>query len=353
MAAGTIGIGIIGCGRAAETLHVPAIGRAGQARVVALCDVDRIALDRVAGAARLDRRYGEPARLFADPLVDAVAICTPPVTHAALALEALRAGKHVMVEKPLTLDPGEGAAMCAAARGSGVTTAAGLNLRCHRLVEEARSLIRSGALGEVRLVRSSWTAGFGRDRRLPDWRRDPSTGGGVLSELATHHADLWRHLLDTEIADVAVASAGGGVPEDEAVTLAARTVRGALVTGTFAEGVVDGNDVEVVGSGGRLTFSLYRGDSLTLHRRGSMHGAGARVSGVARRGRAVARSAASTRHGGDFLDSYRREWQRFASAVLTGQPVAATWDDGLLAVRIVDAARRSLASGRREEVARG
>lgn len=346
-----LGIGIVGCGRATETLHLPALRRVGRARVVAVCDEDPSALERVAAAAGVTRRYTILEELLDDPAVTAVAVCTPPASHAVLALGALAAGRHVFVEKPLALDPAEAERMCDAAREAGTVTAAGFNLRCHRLVEQARRLLHAGAVGEVRLVRSSWTAGFGRDRPPPGWRRDRDAGGGVLAELGSHCADLAHHLLGEEIAEVTALGVDGA--DTEAAAVAGRTKGGAVVGWLLGEGVVDANELEIAGTQGRIALSLYRGDSLAVVRRGRMHGAGARLEAALRRGRAAAGALGAARRGGDFVDSYCRQWERFVAAALDGSSVAATWQDGLAAARVVAAARRALASGRLEAVERG
>lgn len=346
---GRLGIGIVGCGRAAETLHVPAIARVEGARVAALCDTDAGALDRAGRLAPAATRYRAAAELLADPLVEVVAICTPPGTHVALGLDALAAGKHVFIEKPLALNVAEAARLAEASREARAVTATGFNLRCHRLVEQAHDLVGTGAIGEARIVRSSWTAGFGRDRALAEWRRRAETGGGVLLELGSHCSDLWRYLLGDEVAEVAVVGADRALA-DEAVAFSARSDRGVVMVAALGEGVVDGNELELVGTGGRITLSLYRSDSLTLVRRDRMHGAGARIQGVVRRGRAVALAVPVARRGGDFLDSYRRQWERFVAAARGGSPSLATWDDGLAAARIAEAALRARDSGRREMV---
>src|SRR2546423_12306034 len=97
----SISLGIIGCGRAAQQLHLPALHFVPAIKVAALADVD---LSRVETAARQfpdARRYSEAGELLADSELNAVGIWTPPQTHAEVALAAFAADKHVLGEKPL------------------------------------------------------------------------------------------------------------------------------------------------------------------------------------------------------------------------------------------------------------
>src|SRR5437879_612052 len=107
----SIFLGIIGCGRAAQQLHLPALRFVPAMKVAALADVDLSRLETAARESPNARRYSEPGELLADSELNAVAICTPPQTHAELALAALAAGKHVLVEKPLALTIADGERM--------------------------------------------------------------------------------------------------------------------------------------------------------------------------------------------------------------------------------------------------
>ena len=80
------------------------------------------------------------------------------------------------------------------AAASGQRSVVGFNLRSHRLVRQARSVIQSGALGDIELVRTLWTADWSGATR-PTWHASRAQGGGALLEIGTHQADLWRWLL--------------------------------------------------------------------------------------------------------------------------------------------------------------
>src|SRR5436190_20847725 len=97
-------LGIIGCGAVTERLHLPALKRAREIRIVALADQDGSRLKRLAAQNQIARRYPSYRELIEDRDVDAVAICLPPQLHAEVALAALERGKHLFIEKPPALN---------------------------------------------------------------------------------------------------------------------------------------------------------------------------------------------------------------------------------------------------------
>jgi myo-inositol 2-dehydrogenase/D-chiro-inositol 1-dehydrogenase len=333
------GIGIVGCGRAAVELHLPAISRLPHIDAVAATDHDAAVLARIGGRFGV-RTYAGLEDLLADPAVTIVIVSTPPASHAEVALTAVAAGKHVLVEKPLTLDPAEAEHLVQAGAGASVVTAIGFNLRCHRLVEAARELIGSGTLGSVSTLRTTWTAGRDLGRPLPPWRTRREDGGGVLYEVATHHVDLWRYLLGEEVSAIA-ATCRSGDEEDEAAVLTGRADGGALLSSVISDNAPDANEVDIVGSNGRLRFSLYRGDSLELSTREPDYSISSRIRALGRRAAVLPAAVRAARSGGDFVSSYARQLERLVAATQgVGQP-AATWADGLAAVRLVHAAVES------------
>ncbi len=181
-------VGIIGAGWVAANRHVPAVQRSGVGQVVAVCDHSRE--KALAIAPRGVPVFTDPADLLASD-VDAVVICTPPHSHAALATASIRAGKHTLVEKPFALTSGEGRKVAEAGREAGVTVAAGHNFLFSRSALAAQAEIASGAAGEpvwaLGLQTSSW------QRRLPEWR--DTLPGGLFFDEAPHLLYLMRNFL--------------------------------------------------------------------------------------------------------------------------------------------------------------
>jgi predicted dehydrogenase len=349
---GALRVGVVGCGYAAERLHLPALRSLGSARVVAIADTDAERLHAIGRRFAIDRRYGAHEALVQDAEVDAVAVCVPPSAHATVVLAALEARKHVLVEKPLCLDLAEADRLVERARGSTLTVMVGFNLRYHRHVRAARRAIARGLVGPVELARSVWSTRLQRHAGLPEWRRRRELGGGVLNEMAVHHVDLWRYLLDGEVTEV-FASTRAGETDDETATLTARLRDGALAISGFSQGAADTHEIEILGRQGRLRVRPYRVDGFEVApASASPDDLARRALGLLRAVRAVPRAAAGALQGGMLLDSYRAEWRHFAGCARRGVPAACTVDDGLRALELVSAAIDSTRIGRPVAVTR-
>ena len=329
--AGPLRIGFVGCGRVTAELHLPALARLEDVEAVALADPDTACARRVAGEFGIARVHPDAATLAADPAVDLVAVCSPPRHHAEGALAALAAGRHVFVEKPLALEL-ESADALVAAVGDRVA-AAGFNLRVHRQVVAARQALAEGRLGELRMIRTHWTAAA----RPAGWRADPVQGGGALWELAIHHLDLWRFLSGREPTGVRASG------DDETLALTAQIEGGPLLATTVAVDTSDANQVELAGEHGRLLLDLYRGDGpLWMPIGRAAGGVGVRLRAAAGSAASLPRQALAARGGGDYRLSYTAEWEAVLAAVRDGTPPPANFEDGRRAVALAVAAERSL-----------
>lgn len=330
-----LGIGIVGCGRAAEMLHLPGLRAVNGLAVAAVADVDEERLRRVADRFAVQRRCRDYRELVNDPAVEIVAVLVPSGLHAEVALAAIAAEKHVLVEKPLALTGGDASRMVKRASQTARSCAVGFNLRSHRLVEEARRIVLSGALGEIELVRTATGAGFQCGRELPAWRHRRTQGGGALFEIAVHHADLWRYLTGSEVESV-YAETRSRLFEDQTASVTARLSCGALIAAGFSQRTADSNEIELFGQAARLSFSLYRADSLTVQPVSDLGGGPRmRLKRGLKRVREAPAVLRAVRAGGDYLDSYPREWRRFLGSIRgAGRPVA-TFEDGRRALQIV------------------
>jgi predicted dehydrogenase len=155
-----ITVGLIGCGGAGKGIHMRLFGaHAEQYRVVACADTVAASAEALAGEFGL--RALSVEALLTDPAVELVVVATkPPVTHRDIALQAVAAGKHVVVEKPMAGTSAECREMIDAARAAGRILAVHHNRRWDVDFLTARTIIASGALGDMRLVRNEYTAGF-------------------------------------------------------------------------------------------------------------------------------------------------------------------------------------------------
>jgi myo-inositol 2-dehydrogenase / D-chiro-inositol 1-dehydrogenase len=342
-----IRIGIVGCGRAATSLHVPALRGLAGATIVALADSDPGRLRHL--VSQCDGAAGVPdyRNLLADDRVDLVAVCVPATMHADVAAAALRARKHLFVEKPLALTLEECDRLVDEARlaeSGGARSAVGFNLRSHRLVGQARNIVQSGQLGGIELVRSTWTADWS-DGTRPPWHAVRAQGGGALLEIGSHVVDLWRYLLESEVESIHALSSSRAF-DDQSAVFEARMRSGVLVSAAVSQRSASHNTIEVFGERGSLRFSCYHADSLEVCL------TGAPTTGVWRQIRPLVEKAAklpaavrAARKGGDFLASYAHQWERILEAIRHGGPVPASIEDGREAARIVLAALHSSQHG--------
>lgn len=217
--------------------------------------------------------------------IDLIDICTPGDSHAEIAIAALRAGKHVLCEKPLANTLGEAEAMVAAAEAApaGVKAMVGFNYRRVPAARLARDLIAAGRLGRVHHVRAVYLQDWIVDPEFPlVWRlRKESAGSGALGDIGAHIVDLTQFMVGDSITEVTAltetfvkerplpsASSGlsasgsaetGRVTVDDAALFLARYAGGAVGTfeaTRFATGRKNQLRIEVNGSLGSLVFDM-------------------------------------------------------------------------------------------------
>jgi predicted dehydrogenase len=318
---------VIGCGAIATQRHIPQLQAAGAV-------VTAVASRRPESAAAVAAGIGTATacasweELVARDDVDAVAVCTPNSWHGKQALAAIEAGKHVLVEKPVTTTVADADALVAAAARRGVIGMVAHDARFVPAVEAMREAVRRGDVGKVHSA-SGWLGHGGPQQWAPDatWFRDAElAGGGALLDLGVHLVDTLRCLLHDEFAQVACELAPTQGPVDEDGIVLFRTARG--VTGTLhaswrsATGPTVG--LRVIGDGGSLVWD---GGAVQLRR----------PDGSADD---VAVPAGSTSPQAEFV-----------SAVEGGRAAPPDLCDGRAAVAVIEAAYTAARSGRRTEVA--
>jgi predicted dehydrogenase len=343
-------IALVGCGEVSEHKHLPALARVKGARVVALVDPNPARLSHVANRFNVPHRFSGADALLDANVADIVGVLTPPAHHADILLASLRAGCHVLVEKPLALSMDEADAMVAAAAGTRGRVLMGFHMRWHRLIERARHAIREGVVGTPESIRGMWNSPRG-DAGLPDWKATRATGGGALVELGVHLFDLWRFLFDTEVVEVS-ARCRHGRRHDESATVTGVLANGAIATAQMSERTSHEIELEIFGDRGRLRVSCQRFDGFEQYGVGETRGMmGPRLRGLLRTARELPRGLATMRRLGDYGDSYRREWQHLVDAIRHNTPLASTLEDGRAALRVVQAAAASASRGEVVQIA--
>ncbi len=187
--------GILSSANIATEKVIPGIRKSARSRVVAIGSRDLERAQAVAVRHDIERAYGSYEALLADPDVDAVYIPLPNHLHAEWAIRAVRAGKHVLCEKPLALDVAEVDAMEKAARESGVVLAEAFMYRHHPQTLKVKELVDGGAIGAVRFVRGTFSFPLSRP---DDVRLRPEWGGGCLWDVGCYPLSFTRFLLGAE-----------------------------------------------------------------------------------------------------------------------------------------------------------
>jgi len=152
----------------------------------------------------LPRAYASLEELAADPSLHVVHLCTPNNEHFQEASQLLRARKHVMCEKPLTLDSRESAALVSLAKETGRVGGVSYNLRYYPLCQEARALIRKGAIGQVKLVHGSFLQDWLLFPTDWNWRLEARIGGELraVSDIGTHWLDLMAWMTNSKVSEL-------------------------------------------------------------------------------------------------------------------------------------------------------
>lgn len=195
--AAIIGLGFVGRShvQALRRLAIPIRGVLGSSpeRSAAACK-----------ALGLERPYASLHELAADLAVSAVHICSPNSAHFAQASRLLRAGKHILCEKPLAMNSRESAELVRIAGESGYVGAVAYNLRYYPLCHEARALVSRGAIGKVHLVHGSFLQDWLLFPGDWNWRLDPHLGGDLraVSDIGTHWLDLVMWITGRKITEV-------------------------------------------------------------------------------------------------------------------------------------------------------
>jgi len=338
-------------------------------RLAAICGRDevatRIAADRLGWAAvETDWRA-----LIARDDVQLIDIVAPGNVHAAIAIAALQAGKHVLCEKPLANTLAEATAMAAAADAAfpgGARAMVGFNYRRVPALALARRLIEQGRIGTVRHVRAVY---------LQDWLVDPDSpltwrlqaeqaGSGALGDLGAHIVDLARFLTGDEIVGVSAVSATftgerpladgsgtGPVTVDDAVVFSARFGSGAL--GSFeatryAAGRKNGLRIELNGSAGSLAFDLERLNELEFYDGDDTDGgstAGFRRILVTEPEHPYLSGWWPPGHIIGWEHTFTHQAKDLLTAIAAGGQPAPSFGDGVAVQRVLDAVQRSAGAG--------
>lgn len=323
-------VGIIGAG-SMGTAHARGWAKT-DAEVVGVADI------KVPKAEALASKYGWRAFDSMDailPEVDVVDLCLPTHLHYEKTLQAARAGKHILCEKPIALTVAHGQEMIAACRQAGVRLFIGMVVRFFPEYQAAHRAIQAGQIGAPGVVRLT-RAVFRPQRPRDDWFMNESLSGGMIVDLPIHDFDQARWLVGDEVVRVFAKSISAQNPDvlEDHVLVILRFRNGAMahVEGSWAYPVpLFVTKVEIAGDAGLIEFDNRSTSPIHLHLHKTDTGKTYDVP--------LASSPLVD-------DPWETEVMHFYDAVKHNKPFAVTPEDALAALQIALAARESARTGR-------
>ncbi len=191
----SIRFGFLGAGQIAYS-SIEAIHSHPQGQVVAVHDVNPVRIEELRKVHAIPKAYETSEALLADPEIDAVYIALPNKFHVPLTIAALEAGKHVVLEKPFAMSYEEAKLAADAACKAGKVLNLGMNLRFARSPQQIKTLVESGALGEIHHAKAFWFRRRGIPKLGTWFNSKELAGGGCLNDIGVHLLDLCLYLLD-------------------------------------------------------------------------------------------------------------------------------------------------------------
>src|SRR5581483_6392442 len=290
------------------------------AKIAAVCDVLEPAAEELARSAACPS-FRSVSDLVSGVDFDAAVVCTPPATHEDVACRLLRAGKHVLCEKPLAIDVGGAKRMLDAARQSGTILTMASKFRYAADVRKARELLMSGAIGELVFAENAFTTYVDMRHR---WNSNAEvSGGGVLMDNGTHAVDILRYFLGT-LRDIQVVEGRRmqGLAVEDTVRLFVHNTDGLMGAADLSWSIDKELDtyLRVYGSAGTILVG-WKGSRFRRRHENEWRSFGT---------------------GYDKIQAFRDQLSNFCGAIRGTERLVVTPDDGLASVEVIAAAYSAL-----------
>ncbi len=304
---------------------IPAIRASSNGTVAAVASRSSSTARDFAATNAIPAHYGSYDALLADPDIDAVYIPLPNSLHREWTIKAAEHGKHILCEKPLALTAAECHEMAAAASANGVTLMEAFMYRFHPRIDRVEALIRDGAVGPLRSIRSAFTFRLTKPGNI---RLDAALGGGALMDVGCYCVNVSRTLAGREPVEVQAWATFGptGVDLELAGTL---RFEGGLVAQFDCALTMERREyVEVAGTDGsielRSAFLPGTTDTVAIQHRGREPSIEHPVAGD---------------------DEYRLMVEHFADCALQHRPVRYPASEAAANLRVMEALYRSARHG--------
>lgn len=202
-----MGVAILGSGWVSDE-YIKAFTANPASEVVAVCSRDAgRARDKIAAHGLPNASaFTDLSAVLENPEVEIVAICTPHDQHVAQGIACARAGKHMVVEKPVAIDLAGLRALDEAVRAAGVKTVVGFVLRWNPMFDNIRAMLDGGLIGEIYYAEVDYLHGVGPAYRIWQWMRKPESGGSAMLAGGCHAVDALRWFVRDEAVEVSACS---------------------------------------------------------------------------------------------------------------------------------------------------
>jgi predicted dehydrogenase len=265
--------GIIGCGDVTEVKSGPAFNKVKNSELVAVMRRNEEKVKDYARRHHVPKWYTDAAKLISDPDVNAIYIATPPSSHEEYALSAIKAGKPVYVEKPMSVNAIAANNIVKAAKEKNIKLSVAHYRRAQPLFKKIKELISEKAIGDLRFARlelykKPTTQEFLKAEHT-GWRLDEAiAGGGLFNDLSPHQLDLMYYFFGEPSKVSGVATNQAGVYKaDDIVAGNILFKNGIVFDGVWCFNVPEADEkdrCEIVGSKGKIIFSFFENKPLML-----------------------------------------------------------------------------------------
>jgi predicted dehydrogenase len=331
----SVRFGIISTAKIGITKVIPGMRKSRHCRIEAIASRDLGRAKAAAEALGIAKAYGSYAELLADPDIDAVYNPLPNHLHVPLSIEAATAGKHVLCEKPIALSAQEAEKLIEARDRAGVLIQEAFMVRGHPQWRRARELVRSGRIGELRVVQGSFSY---MNLDPANVRNQAGIGGGGLYDIGVYPIVVARFLFEAEPTRVAAQIERDPNFKTDRLTSALLSFPSGQALFVCSTQLVPYQRMQIFGSKGRIEVEIPFNAPPDRPCRifiddGSQLG-----------------DASAEAETFEVTDQYGLQGDIFARAIREGTPLEFPLEDAVRNMRVVDAIFRAAESGRWESV---
>lgn len=271
----TINWGIIGCGDVTEVKSGPAFSKVTDSKLVAVMRRNAEKAKDYAQRHGIAKWYSNADDLVHDPEVNAIYVATPPLNHEEYAIKAMRAGKPVYIEKPMSIDAAAAERIAQTAKQTGVKVSIAHYRRQQPLFLKIKELLDQKIIGEVRWVEMKMFQPHQSNiiaRTEVNWRIDPSvSGGGLFYDLAPHQLDLMLYFFGNakEVSGISF-NAGHYYEADDTTSGQILFDNNILFNGSWCFVLPERKDhCIIIGTEGKISFSVFDHHPLLIEKDGT------------------------------------------------------------------------------------